>query len=213
MVIRTTSLAQVYQTDYDFAPWFFMKGCTTTTTMFIQSKLGWEAVGGGLRIWQVSPPRLTTMSHPHTCNNVHTTEGGCPENKQVMGSFINQCLFCLFVYVCICFIYIFTSGYQIVQSYFSHWLSHVMLYVSISSNSVKTQCFLILKQTFISEELNHSDSLELLDLLLTLFEECYLLGFLFVPVPVTLMQAISNWAPCWAPRQIQECKKESSTKF
>ena len=58
--------------------------------------------------------------------------------------------------------------------------------------------------------LGSSITLELLDLLPTLFKERYLLGSLFVPVSVML--AISNWAPCWAPRQIQvlECKKESS---
>ena len=55
--------------------------------------------------------------------------------------------------------------------------------------------------------LRSSITLELLDLLLTLFEGRYLLGSFFVPVPVILI--ISNWAPCWAPRQIQDCKKRA----
>ena len=40
--------------------------------------------------------------------------------------------------------------------------------------------------------LRSSITLELLDLLLTLFEERYLLGSLFVPAPVILMLAMSN---------------------
>ena len=40
--------------------------------------------------------------------------------------------------------------------------------------------------------LRSSITLELLNLLLTLFEENHLLGSLFVPVPVILMLAISN---------------------
>ena len=53
---------------------------------------------------------------------------------------------------------------------------------------------------FISEKLLPWSSL-------TLFEERYLLRSLLVPVSVILMLAISNWAPCWAPRQTKECKK------
>ena len=55
-------------------------------------------------------------------------------------------------------------------------------------------------QTFLSEEL--FITLEIINLLLTLLEERYLLGYLFAPVPVILMLAISNLAPFWAPRQI-----------
>ena len=53
---------------------------------------------------------------------------------------------------------------------------------------------------------------ELLDEVLTLFEESYLLGSLFVPVPVILVLAISNEALSLAPRQVHGYKKEETTK-
>ena len=60
--------------------------------------------------------------------------------------------------------------------------------------------------------LRSSITLELLNLLLNATWEPLFIG-LFVPVPLILMLAISNWASCWAPREIQECKKDCSTKF
>ena len=63
-----------------------------------------------------------------------------------------------------------------------------------SAEKVQGKVCFIFFQTFISEELNHT--LELLNKLLTLFEESYSLGYLFVPFTVIWMLAIANWAPC-----------------
>ena len=58
-------------------------------------------------------------------------------------------------------------------------------------------------QTFVFVEVF---DLHVQNVLQTLFEECYFLGFLFVPI--TVIFAFSNGAPCWTPLQTQECKEQ-----
>ena len=55
--------------------------------------------------------------------------------------------------------------------------------------------------------LRSSITYELLDLLLTLFEERYLLASLFLFLWYKCWQ-FPIWASCWTPRQIQECKND-----